>query len=141
MPSTPEPGRRRLRLEELHHGASHDGRCHMRVRLEWIGTMHEATVEGLETHQGRLRAVAEAAVQAVSSASDRLLHLDLAGVKSVRAFDGFVVIVRVNASTPERPGQRLLGAASAENEADALDATARAVLDAVNRVVEQHMVE
>jgi hypothetical protein len=113
----------------------------MRVRLEWIGTVHEATVQGLETHQGRLRAVAEATVQAVSSASDRLLDLDLAGVKSVRAFDGFVVIARVNASTPERPGQRLLGAASAENEADALDATARAVLDAVNRVVEQHMTE
>jgi len=139
MPIEPRPPRRRLRLDTLEHDVAHDGRSRMTVRLEWAGTVHEASVQGLETHQGRLRAVALATVEAVLSATDGGLELDLAGVKSVRAFDGWVVIVRVNAVGGGRPTRRLLGAAPAEDEEGALRATAQAVLDAVNRVTERHM--
>lgn len=140
MPTNDEP-RRRLRLEALHHGSSHDGHCHMTVCLEWSGETHEVTVEGLETHQGRLRAVAAATMNAVLSATGDSLDLDLAGVKSVRAFDGWVVIARVNATYPDQPMQRLLGAAPAESEEGALRATANAVLDAVNRITERLMAD
>lgn len=140
MSNRDEP-RRRLRLEDLHHGTSHDGHCHMTVRLEWSGETHESTEEGLETHQGRLRAVATATLAAVLSATDRGLRLDLAGVKSVRAFDGWVVITRVNAISPDASMQRLLGAAPSESEEGTLRATAQAVLDAVNRLTERLMAD
>ncbi len=131
--------RRRLRLDEVVHDVAPDGRCRMAVTLEWAGVEKVGSADGVETAQGRLRAVALATVEAVARSTEGL-ELDLAGVKSVRAFDGWVVIVRVNV----REGgsaTRLLGAVPAEREDGVLRATAQAVLDAVNRVTELYMPE
>jgi hypothetical protein len=82
-----------------------------------------------------VRASAEAALAAALAAAGRHVRLELVGVKAFRAFDGWVVVVRVLGSAGER-GFRLLGAASSEDEAGLPRASAEAVLDATNRVVE-----
>jgi hypothetical protein len=66
------------------------------------------------------------------------IMLEVVGVKAVRAFDGWVVVTRING----RAGAdtyRLLGAAPCENEEDLPGAAVKAVLNASNRVVEQRV--
>ena len=59
-------------------------------------------------------------------------------VKAVKAFDGWVVVVRINGSSAE--GRlRLLGAAPCETEEELPDAAVKAVLNASNRVMEQRV--
>ena len=60
--------RQRLRFEELQYDTGPDGRCKITVRLEWDEQIHAATVEGLETQQGRLRASSAATIDAVLDA-------------------------------------------------------------------------
>ncbi len=98
----------------------------------------EAATDGVETHQGRLRATAEAALRAASLAVPDGPDLQLVGVKGIRAFDGWVVITRVNA-VEDGTSYRLLGASSAEHEDDLLYATAQAALDATNRLLQRHL--
>ena len=64
------------------------------------------------------------------------MHGELVGVKAVRAFDGWVVVVRLNA---EAGGKRLqlLGSASCEGEDELIRCAVLAVLDATNRVLER----
>lgn len=112
----------------------------MRVRLEWYGRHHETEHEGLGTHQGRLQAAAAATLGAALSAAGKRMHSELLGVKAVRAFDGWVVVVRLNAEV-EGKTVRLLGAASCESEEDLGQGAAIAVLDATNRVLEKGLEE
>ncbi|MEQ8329062.1 MAG: hypothetical protein RJQ04_16835 [Longimicrobiales bacterium] len=136
MPKPPA-ARQRLRFDDLTHDVQPDGRCRMSVRLEWRGRTLEAHVEGLETHQGRLRACAQAALEAAARATEGDVRFDLVGVKAVRAFDGWVVVSRVNAEDPSR-NYRLLGSAACEDEEALGRCTVQAVLDATNRVLERH---
>ena len=110
----------------------------MRVTLEWCGKEIEGAAEGLETHHGRVRASADATMQAALAATGKDVHFDLVGVKSVRAFDGWVVILRVTGRAGSR-SYRLLGSASCEQERDLPRAAALAVLDATNRLLERHV--
>jgi hypothetical protein len=127
-----------LKFEELAHEAAPDGQCHISVRLEWCGRMLEGTATSLETHQGRIRASAEAALKAAAGASEGRASFDLVGVKSVRAFDGWVVVARING---EAGGQayRLLGSASCEDEDKLSHTAAIAVLDATNRLLSRYV--
>jgi len=129
---------RRLRFDSIRHATTLDGHCRMSVRLEWDGEHYQKEHEGLETHQGRLQAAASAALGATLSAAEDRLRSELLGVKAVRAFDGWVVVVRLNA---ELAGSavRLLGAASCESEEDLGKGAALAVLDATNRVLEREL--
>ncbi len=61
--------------------------------------------------------------------------MDLVGVKSVRAFDGWVVVARLDGVAAGRP-YRLLGSASCETEDHVHHCAAQAVLSALNRVLE-----
>ncbi len=130
--------RQRLRFEELKHDSGPDGRGSVEIRLEWSGRIHTASVEVLETLEGRLRAAALATIGAVRDAAEGRVILELLGVKAVRAFDGWVVVTSLHAEAGER-AYRLLGSASCEKEPDLLHATARSVLDASNRVLERHV--
>ena len=132
--------RRRLRFDSITHQTRLDGHCLMSVRLEWYGRYHESEHEGLETHQGRLQAAASAALGAALAAAGKRFHSELLGVKAVRAFDGWVVVVRLYA---EARGNtvRLLGAASCESEEGLGQGAAIAVLDATNRVLEKGLEE
>ncbi len=110
----------------------------MRVRLEWYGRHHEKEHDGLETHQGRLQAAAAATLSAALAAAGERMDAELVGVKAVRAFDGWVIVVRLNAEAGGRT-MRLLGAASCETEEGLARGAALAVLDATNRVLERRL--
>lgn len=133
-----ENPRQRLRFDELIHETHLDGRCRVTVQLEWCGRSFSGSAEGVETPHGRVRASAEACLAAALAAAGKRVHLELIGVKAVRAFDGWVVVVRV---VGDLGGKRfrLLGASSAEAEADVERAAGRAILDATNRILEGHV--
>jgi hypothetical protein len=127
--------RRRLRFDSVVNETTPDGHCRVTVRLEWYDRMYESEVDGLQTHHGLLRAAASAALTSALQAAGPRLHAELAGVKAVRAFDGWVVVVRLKGQSGNEP-LTLLGASSCEEETELPRATVQAVLDATNRVLE-----
>lgn len=137
--------RARLRFDSLSHVRTPDGSGRVSVRLEWGGRMYEGTVSCLETQQGVIKAASQAALRAtLASRSDGngsgngRIDLEVVGVKAVRAFDGWVVVTRINGSKGEER-LRLLGAAPCEGEDDLPEAAVKAVLNASNRVMEQRI--
>jgi len=137
--------RARLRFDSLSHVRTPDGSGRVSVRLEWGGRMYEGTVSCLETQQGVIKAASQAALRAtLASRSDGNgsgnggIDLEVVGVKAVRAFDGWVVVTRINGSKGEER-LRLLGAAPCEGEDDLPEAAVKAVLNASNRVMEQRI--
>lgn len=136
--------RTRLRFDSLEHVTTPDGSGRVSVRLEWSGEFFEGTVSCLETQQGVLKAASQATLAATLSsmaalAADQVqVHLEVVGVKAVRAFDGWVVVTRINGSAASDQ-YRLLGAAPCEREQDLPGAAVKAVLNASNRVMEQRV--
>lgn len=134
--------RTRLRFDSLEHVTTPDGSGRVSVRLEWSGEHFEGTVSCLETQQGVIKAASEATLAATLSSMAALasdpVHLEVVGVKAVRAFDGWVVVTRINGSAGADQ-YRLLGAAPCETEEDLPGAAVKAVLNASNRVMEQRV--
>lgn len=134
--------RSRLRFDSLEHVTTPDGSGRVSVRLEWSGEFFEGTVSCLETQQGVIKAASQATLAATLSSmaalSNDQVHLEVVGVKAVRAFDGWVVVTRINGSAAADT-YRLLGAAPCEREEDLPGAAVKAVLNASNRVVEQRI--
>ena len=132
--------RSRLRFDSLEHVTTPDGSGRVSVRLEWGGDFYEGTVSCLETQQGVLKAASQAALSATLASTLELskdqIDLEVVGVKAVRAFDGWVVVTRINGKAGPDP-LRLLGAAPCEAEDDLPGAAVKAVLNASNRVMEQ----
>jgi hypothetical protein len=132
--------RSRLRFDSLEHVTMPDGSGRVSVRLEWKGQLYEGTIACLETQQGVLKASSQAALSATLSStaavSGESLDLEVVGVKAVRAFDGWVVVARINGRIDD-DNMRLLGAAPCEREPDLPGAAVKAVLNATNRIVEQ----
>jgi hypothetical protein len=143
MNQLPHIGRSRLRFDSLEQVTTPDGLGRVAVRLEWHGEMFEGDAPCLQTQQGVLRAAAQSTVIA-TLASTRTpeggtrINLEVVGVKAVRAFDGWVVVTRING---EAAGEhyRLLGAAPCEREEDLPGAAVKAVLNASNRILEQRV--
>lgn len=133
-----ESPQQRLKFMEVVHRAAQDGRCWIGVRLEWRGRTLQASVEGLETQYGRVRAAAAAALKSSLEGAGGSVRFELAGVKAFRAFDGWVVVVRVNGEAEGR-SYRLLGSASCESDEALTKASVLAVLDATNRVLTRFM--
>lgn len=133
-----EAQRQRLKFEELVHQSAPDGRCRIGVHLEWCGRTLREWAEGVETHHGRIRAAAEATLRAALAAAGERVHLDLVGVKAFRAFDGWIVVVRVNGSADGK-SYKLLGSSSCEEEAQLSQTAVQAVLDATNRILERYV--
>jgi len=141
-------GHSRLRFDGLSHVRTPDGSGRVSVRLEWGGQLYEGTVSCLETQQSILKAASQAALRATLASRGRqsqapspgngALELEVVGVKAVRAFDGWVVVTRVNGARGEER-YRLLGAAPCEGEDDLPGAAVKAVLNASNRVLEQRI--
>jgi len=103
--------------------------------MDWCGRAFSAEARALDTQHGRVRASAEAALAAALAAAGPHVRLELVGVKAFRAFDGWVVVVRILGSAGQRDF-RLLGASSSEDQGGLPRTSAEAVLDATNRVVE-----
>jgi hypothetical protein len=142
---TSTPVRSRLRFDRLDHTTTPDGSGRVSVTLEWGGQMFEGTVPCLQTQQGIIQAAAQATIRATlasrstnghAAGNGLALALEVGGVKAVKAFDGWVVVTRLNGSFgPER--MRLLGAAPCEGEGDLPNAAVKAVLNASTRILEQ----
>ena len=136
--------RSRLKFDALEHVKTPDGSGRVSVRLEWAGESFEGTVSCLETQQGVIKAASQATLIATlastraNSAEGDPLELEVVGVKAVRAFDGWVVVTRVNGHHGS-DDLRLLGAAPCEREEDLPGAAVKAVLNASNRVMEQRV--
>lgn len=134
--------RSRLRFDSLEHVTTPDGSGRVSVRLEWAGQFYEGTVSCLETQQGVLKAASQAALSATLACGETVasspIDLEVVGVKAVRAFDGWVVVTRINGRAGA-DSYRLLGAAPCEQEEDLPGAAVKAVLNASNRVMEQRV--
>ncbi len=134
--------RSRLRFDSLEHVTTPDGSGRVSVRLEWRGDFYEGTVACLETQQGVLKAASQAAMSATLASARALatssIELEVVGVKAVRAFDGWVVVTRINGKAGADQ-YRLLGAAPCEDEEDLPGAAVKAILNASNRVIEQRV--
>ncbi|MDZ7779296.1 MAG: hypothetical protein U5R14_05055 [Gemmatimonadota bacterium] len=140
--SNPTNGRSRLRFDSLEQVTTPDGSGRVAVRLEWGGEMYEGEVPCLQTQQGILRAAAQSTIVAtVASTQDAQgadITLEVLGVKAVRAFDGWVVVTRINGAAGNET-YRLLGAAPCEREEDLPAAAVKAALNASNRILEQRV--
>ncbi len=135
-----EEKRERLRFESLHYEDFPDGRCRARVVLEWTGGVRfEGASEGTSTLEGKLRAGAQATLQAASRAAGKEVSLSLRGVKAIRAFDAWLVVVSVLGKS-DKETYRLMGAYPCPDD-DTVRGAAMAILDATNRVLSRFVRE
>jgi hypothetical protein len=129
----PAASRERLRFNSFKFDRSASGRCTAEVRLDWLeGRQIIGRSEGHSSPQGDLRTAAEAVLDALASFTDGAIRFELAGVKSLRAFDSNVVIVAL-AMRGEEGQQRLIGSFLTDN--DQVRAAIMATLHATNRVL------
>ncbi|MGD2070604.1 MAG: hypothetical protein PVI57_18165 [Gemmatimonadota bacterium] len=133
----PSMRRQRLRYDGLQYDVRPDGRCRIEVKLEWRGRTFSAVAEGLQPLHGSLRTAAEATLEAAAAATGGRLELSLRGIKPLRAFDVTLIVVAVAAHEGERR-YKLLGTKAVEGE-EPVEAACRAVLDALNRVLELYV--
>lgn len=138
MTKGPEKIRRRLRLVDVSHASQQDGHCTVTVVMEWKGDSYRESVEGTETRQGVLRSAALACLKVANKAAEDPIDFSLSGVKAVRAFDSEVVIASVRGQSEERE-YRLLGCSATGPGEDPARVATRAVLDALNRVLEKYV--
>lgn len=138
--NTQANARSRLRFDGLYHDVTPDGSGIVSVRLEWGGHTYEGSMPCIETLQGVIKAASQATLSATLASTGTPLpngfELEVVGIKAVRAFDGWVVVTRINGSWDGKR-LRLLGAAPCEAEEDLPNAAVKAVLNASNRVMEQ----
>lgn len=106
-------------------------RVRVRVRLGRGEETGEGVAEGVGTELVWIRLAAEATLDALQELMGEAGRFRLVGVKEVHAFDAEVVLVAVVTSSPE--SGKLVGALAATH--GPVDAGARAVLDAVNRLI------
>ena len=104
----------------------------VRVVLAWGEDIHEGTAVGSVAGSARPRLIGEATLRAVESISGGVLQLDLAAVATTDLGASRIAIAQVNsaAATGALVGSAVIHENSPEK------ATARAVLDAVNRHLE-----
>jgi hypothetical protein len=127
----------RVRLHSVEVEETRDGRCLVRLWVEWVdGSLFEGQGEGSQTPEGRLRAGADAAVEAAGRVTGALLLLEMKGVKLVKAFDGQVAIASLRGRSP-RMEYELLGCAAAPEEG-AAQGGILAILDATNRILARY---
>lgn len=127
--------RRRVRYRDVEAQRTRDGTWRVTAALEWTeGRIFTGTAVDHDIPEGRVRAGARAAIEALAPIAGDRIRLDLRGAKAVRAFDTVIVIVSVQGSAAGR-SYRLIGSAAAPDE-DLIRGGVLAVLNAVNRVLE-----
>jgi hypothetical protein len=130
--------RSRVRFEGFHRETFPDGRVRIEVELEWKGgTRFRSQAEGTGTLEGETRAAALASLEAAETVTEGRLSLELMGVKAIRAFDGWVVIVSVRGESAA--GTYSLIGSTACPDGRTTRGAAVAVLDAINRILEKYM--
>jgi len=130
--------RERLSFEDFQLVRFPNGRCRVIVRVGWTqGRTYRGEAEGNQTLEGEIRAAAEATVKAAGEATQKTLDLDLRGVKGMRVFDAWVVVVMIRAWVDSDPLQ-LLGAYPCPDD-DTPRGAVLAVLDATNRILPRYL--
>lgn len=104
----------------------------IRVILAWGEEMHEGSAVGSVAASARPRLIGEATLRAVESISEGKLQLDLAAVATTDLGASRIAIAQVHSATAN--GALVGSAVIHENSPE--KATARAVLDAINRHLE-----
>ena len=138
--SDEEPRRERLSFEEFQLSRFPNGRCRATVRMGWTrDRSYSGESEGNQTLEGEVRAAAQAALAAADAATNGKIDLDLRGVKAMKVFDAWVVVVMVRAWS-ENGSLKLLGAYPCPDE-DTPRGAVMAVLDATNRVLKRHLAD
>lgn len=127
----------RLRVARVDYRPGADGRGDVEVALEYGGRRWTGTGRGLMTREGDMRMGADATLEAVVASTDGSFRPVLGGIKAIRAFDSWLVIVSVEVDDAGRH-LRLLGAEAAEG-GNLVRGAVLAVLDALNRVLERHL--
>jgi len=135
--SSPHNGTR-IRFDGAVRTPTPDGRETITVHLTWDGELHEGEASGVQTREGDIRTSALATLAATRKvlAGDGP-ELDLIGVKALRAFDAFVVIVSVDVRDADTR-RKVIGARTGA-EPTLIDAAATATLDALNRLLETYL--
>lgn len=124
----------RLRLETVRFERTPTGHCSATVELRTEdGSRLLGMAEGSASALGELRLTADAALRAIRAFLPSTIRLEILGVKQLRVFDANIVIVAVDVSGDGRPHGKLLGSDLADS--DQIRATAKAVLNATNRLV------
>ncbi len=132
-----EPGTR-PRFRELASVILPDSCYQVRVVLEGPGSeRYEGASEGTNLAEGRMRAGAEATLQALDRLLGGAVDLTYRGARTLRAFDQHVVVVALRARSREEPDTSLdLIGCVAIPDRDLARGAALAVLNASNRLVE-----
>lgn len=125
--------RERLRLHNFRFVRTPAGLCSAEVELEWVdGVRITGKADGQASPMGDLRVAAEATLRALETFSRGAVTFELAGIKSLRAFDANIIIVALGVRGSAGPA-RLLGAYLAEREP--IRGAVIAVLNATNRLL------
>jgi hypothetical protein len=133
-----DPRYSRLKLESVVFDRTPSGRCSAIVELRTDdGSKMVGMAEGNAGALGELRLTAEAALRALRAFLPSTIRLEVLGVKPLRVFDSNIIIVAVGTSGEGRVPGTLLGTDLADD--DPIRATAKAVLNATNRVVFAHV--
>lgn len=129
-------GHRRVRFRDAILTRPRVGVACVRVALEWNEQVYEGVAEGEGGLPLELRVSARAALRALESVLADRLRFELVGVKAIRIFDHDFVAVLLRC--PDAPERRLIGVSL--SSADLPAATARAVLNATNRLLGNYLV-
>ncbi len=137
-PAADAPPSTSARLRFVHFGVSRTQAGQVTADVAFLtpeGVKHSAKASGQSTPLMDYRIVGDAALKALQAAVGRDVHLELQGVKPVRAFDANVVIVSVLARLEgEEKPRRLVGCHLSEDD-DPLRSTVVAILGATNRLL------
>ena len=127
----------RLRVESIDYQPGADGTGSVELHLAHALRRSSGHGQGLATREGHMRMGADAALEAIRRATEDRIAPTLVGIKAIRAFDIWLVIVSIEVESGEQT-LRVLGAQAAE-DANMVRGAVHAVLDALNRVAEPHL--
>lgn len=125
----------RVRFVGVDRGTRPDHLVDLTVRLQWQDRAVAATVEAERAEPLELRAVAQAAVEALRQIVPEQMDLKVAGVKQVRSFDAELMVASLY--RPGQPPQQYVGAVVVGG--DPHRAAAVAVLSALNRMLGNYL--
>ena len=104
-------------------------RVRVQITLGYEGALHTGAAEGLDDPQHRARIVGEATLRAVEELSDEELSFDLSAVATQDLGPVRIALAQVR----ETGWSDYLIGSSLVRDGDSATATAKAVLDAINR--------
>lgn len=125
----------RVRFLGVERGPRPDHLVDLTVRLQWQDRTVSASVESERAEPLELRAVAQAAMEALRKIVPEPLDLKVAGVKQVRSFDAELLVASLY--RPGQPPQQYVGAVLVGG--DPHRAAAVAVLSALNRMLGNYL--